>query len=78
MHGKEDLIGKNIVCRFKRMMGVAVAAMLLWTVGPHLIVGASLILHRFKISYAQVSRSKEFKKQDTESSFGSISFSYSF
>jgi hypothetical protein len=43
-----------------------------------LIVGASLILNRFKISYVQVSRSKEFKKQDSESSFGSISFSYSF
>jgi hypothetical protein len=43
-----------------------------------LIIGASLVLHRFKVSYAQISRSKEFKKQDSESSFGSISFSYSF
>jgi lipid A 3-O-deacylase len=43
-----------------------------------LIIGASLILHRFKVSYAQISRSKEFKKQNSESSFGSISFSYSF
>jgi len=43
-----------------------------------LIIGASLLLHRFKVSYAQISRSKEFKKQDGGSSFGSISFSYSF
>ena len=43
-----------------------------------LIMGASTLLGDFKLSYAQVFRSKEFKGQGGGSSFGSISISYTF
>ncbi len=43
-----------------------------------LIIGASILLYDFKMSYAQVFRSKEFEGQGGGSSFGSISISYSF
>lgn len=43
-----------------------------------LIIGASVLLRDFKLSYAQVFRSKEFEGQGGGSSFGSISISYSF
>ncbi len=39
--------------------------------------GVSLIIHRFKISYAHVFRTKEFKKQKDDHSFGSITLSLS-
>ena len=40
-------------------------------------VGASLILYRFKLSYAQVFRTKEFYGQKYNPSFGSITLSFS-
>lgn len=43
-----------------------------------LIVGAGVLAHQFKLSYAQVFRSKEFEEQSGGSSFGSMSLSYSF
>lgn len=42
------------------------------------IVGVSALLSDFKLSYAQVFRSKEFQGQGGGSSFGSLSISYSF
>ncbi len=43
-----------------------------------LAIGASAIAGSFKLSYAQVFRSKEFDGQDRGHNFGSISLSYSF
>lgn len=43
-----------------------------------LIVGASIVYRRYKLSYAQVFRSREFEQQDKNNNFGSISFSASF
>ena len=40
--------------------------------------GISLIIHRFKLSYAQVLRTKEFKGQQDNHSFGSITLSFSY
>lgn len=42
-----------------------------------LAVGISLIIQRFKISYAMVLRTKEFKGQEDDQSFGSITLSCS-
>ncbi len=42
------------------------------------IGGVGLIIHRFKITYALVYRTKEFKTQSKEQYFGSISISYTF
>ncbi len=42
------------------------------------IVGVSLILDSFKLSYAQVFRTKEFKGQDSGHHFGSVSISYTY
>lgn len=42
------------------------------------IVGSAISYRRFKISYAQVFRSREFEKQSSGSSFGSISVSYTY
>ncbi len=39
--------------------------------------GVGLIIHRFKLSYAHVFRTKEFKKQKHGHSFGSITLSFS-
>ena len=41
-----------------------------------LAVGISLIVHRFKLSYARVLRTKEFKGQQDDQSFGSITLSF--
>ena len=43
-----------------------------------LIVGVSAIVGQFKLSYAQVFRSKEFEEQDSGHNFGSVSLSYSY
>lgn len=40
--------------------------------------GISIIFHRFKLSYAQVFRTKEFREQEKEHTFGSITFSFTF
>ncbi len=42
------------------------------------IVGASFVLKKMKLSYAQVFRSKEFQGQASGESFGSISISYTY
>ena len=42
-----------------------------------LCVGASLILYRFKLSYARVFRTKQFQGQKYDPSFGSITLSFS-
>jgi len=42
-----------------------------------LAAGVSLIIHRFKISFARVMRTKEFKGQEDSQSFGSITLSLS-
>lgn len=41
-------------------------------------IGVSTVFRGVKISYAQVYRSKEFEKQDSGHSYGSLSISYSF
>ncbi len=40
-------------------------------------VGVSLIIHRFKLSYARVLQTKEFKGQQDDQSFGSLTLSFS-
>ncbi len=40
--------------------------------------GAALIIHRFKITYTYVYRTREFKTQKGEQHFGSISIAYTF
>ena len=40
--------------------------------------GISVIFYRFKLSYAQVFRTKEFKGQQNEHTFGSITFSFTY
>ena len=42
------------------------------------VVGASLIYRKFKLSYAQVLRTKEFDRQRSGQNFGSISLSYTY
>ena len=42
------------------------------------VVGASLIYRKFKLSYAQVLRSREFDGQGSGQNFGSISLSYTY
>lgn len=41
-------------------------------------IGVSTVLSGVKISFAQIFRTKEFKEQDGQASFGSLSVSYSF
>lgn len=41
-------------------------------------VGVAAVYNGFKVSYAQVFRSKEFEKQDSGHSYGSLSVSFSF
>lgn len=48
-----------------------------WLVGDA-VVGASLVLHSWKLSYTQALRSKEFKHQQKDHNFGSISVAYTF
>jgi len=43
-----------------------------------LIIGGSLIFQRFKLSYAQVFRSREFEGQNDKHNFGSVSLSVTF
>jgi lipid A 3-O-deacylase len=43
-----------------------------------IILGASIILRNMKLSCAQVLRSKEFKGQDSNQSFGSVLLSYTY
>lgn len=43
-----------------------------------LIVGGSVIFHQFKLSYAQVFRTREFEGQNDKHNFGSISLSITF
>ena len=43
-----------------------------------LIIGGSIIFHRFKLSYAQVFRSREFEGQSEKHNFGSVSLSVTF
>lgn len=43
-----------------------------------LILGASVVVYRVKLSYAQVFRSREFDQQTDNHEFGSISLSYTF
>ncbi|MGR8948481.1 MAG: lipid A deacylase LpxR family protein [Gammaproteobacteria bacterium] len=43
-----------------------------------LVVGASVIIHQIKLSYAQVFRTREFEKQDIKHNFGSVSISITF
>jgi len=43
-----------------------------------LVVGASIIYRSFKVSYAQVFRSKEFDAQGRRHKFGSLSLAFSF
>ena len=40
-------------------------------------IGISMIIHRFRLSFARVIRTKEFKGQEDDQSFGSITLSYS-
>ncbi|TFG37415.1 MAG: DUF2219 family protein, partial [Syntrophobacterales bacterium] len=40
--------------------------------------GISVIFYQFKISYAQVLRTKEFREQDKGHWFGSVSLSFSY
>ena len=40
--------------------------------------GMSLIFNQFKLSYAQVMRTKEFRGQEKEHWFGSVSLSFSY
>jgi len=42
------------------------------------LLGISLIIDRFKLSYAQVFRSREFNEQSSGHNFGSISLSYTY
>lgn len=42
------------------------------------VLGTSIVVRNFKISYAQVFRSKEFDGQSSGQSFGSISLSYTY
>jgi len=42
------------------------------------VMGASLIYRKFKISYAQVLRTREFDQQSSGQNFGSISLSYTY
>jgi hypothetical protein len=42
------------------------------------VLGASLIYKKFKLSYAQVLRTKEFDRQSSGQNFGSISLSYTY
>lgn len=42
------------------------------------VIGASLVYRKFKFSYAQVLRTKEFKAQQSGHNFGSISISYTY
>ncbi|MBT7953168.1 MAG: lipid A deacylase LpxR family protein [Gammaproteobacteria bacterium] len=42
------------------------------------VVGVSLIYRKFKLSYAQVLRTKEFDRQRSGQNFGSISLSYTY
>ena len=42
------------------------------------VIGSSVVIKNFKISYAQIFRSKEFKGQANGQSFGSISLSYTY
>jgi hypothetical protein len=42
------------------------------------VIGASLVYRKFKFSYAQVLRTKEFKAQKSGHDFGSISISYTY
>jgi len=48
-----------------------------WLVGD-VVLGVSMIFENFKISYAQVLRSKEFEEQKTGNNFGSITLSYTY
>ncbi|MEX2516563.1 MAG: lipid A deacylase LpxR family protein [Gammaproteobacteria bacterium] len=43
-----------------------------------LVLGASMVISRVKISYAQVFRSREFDQQTDKHEFGSVSLSYTF
>jgi hypothetical protein len=43
-----------------------------------LIGGIGMIVHRFKITYAYVHRTKEFDTQREEQNFGAISVSFTF
>ena len=43
-----------------------------------LIVGGSIVVHRFKLSYAQVFRTREFEGQRDKHNFGSVSLSMTF
>ncbi len=43
-----------------------------------IVIGASMSYENLKLSYAQVFRSKEFDRQRSGQSFGSISFSYTY
>ncbi len=42
------------------------------------VMGASVIYRKFKLSYAQVLRTKEFDRQSSGQNFGSISLSYTY
>jgi lipid A 3-O-deacylase len=42
------------------------------------VLGASFIYHKFKLSYAQVLRTREFDRQSSGQNFGSISLSYTY
>lgn len=43
-----------------------------------LVLGASIIFSKVKLSYAQVFRTREFEKQDIKHNFGSVSISFTF
>ena len=43
-----------------------------------LVLGASIIVDKIKLSYAQVFRTREFEKQDIKHNFGSVSISFTF
>ena len=43
-----------------------------------LILGGSLVFHRYKLSYAQVFRTREFEGQGAKHNFGSVSLSITF
>ena len=43
-----------------------------------LVFGASIIVDKIKLSYAQVFRTREFEKQDIKHNFGSVSISFTF
>jgi len=42
------------------------------------VLGASLIYNKFKLSYAQVLRTRGFDRQNSGQNFGSISLSYTY